>query len=444
MNTVTGIAVCSVLLCSVVAAQKQPARKKAVPASAYKLIALKGTGTTRYTDKEVLAASGLQMGQNAADGDFKEVVQLLGDSGMFSNVAYSYSSSATGTKLELQLADIDSSKLLPVQFENFIWFTDEQLLNALHKRVPLFKQLLPVAGNLSNRVNEALQALLTEGRFPGRVNFERSAGKSGNVTAIAYRVEEVSIRIHGVEFPGASPEQATQLTAAARRLIGAEYGRPELADVAEFDLMPIYLRRGYLKAQFGPSGARIVPQSAPDPDAQGPPELQVDALIPVTTGRVYSTSGVDWKGNQAISTKEVAPLLHLPLGEAADTVRLLRDIENVDKLYRSRGYMMVKIKTESELDDQTGTVRYKVEVIEGDLFKMGELEITGLDTQATARMREAWTLHEGQPYNADYARKFTDDARELLPRGVRWSVAIHETPDVKDKTVDVEIRFKQE
>jgi hypothetical protein len=73
---------------------------------------------------------------------------------------------------------------------------------------------------------------------------------------------------------------------------------------------------------------------------------------------------------------------------------------------------------------------------------MGELEIAGLDTQAKARMRAAWHLNEGQPYNADYPKKFVDETEELLPRSVRWAVSIHESLEVKDKTVDVEIRFK--
>ena len=74
------------LLLSAAAAQKQSAGGKPSSVTANKLIALKVTGTTRYTDKEILAASGLQIGQNAADGDFKEAVQRLGDSGLFSNV----------------------------------------------------------------------------------------------------------------------------------------------------------------------------------------------------------------------------------------------------------------------------------------------------------------------------------------------------------------------
>ena len=159
---------------------------------------------------------------------------------------------------------------------------------------------------------------------------------------------------------------------------------------------------------------------------------------------MYSTSGVDWKGNSAIATAEVAPLIHMPAGQPADAVRLLRDLDSVDKLYRSRGYMTVQIKPDAQFDDEKSTVHYDLNVVEGDLYKMGELEIAGLDTQARARMLGAWTLREGQPYNADYPKKFLDDTGQLLPRGVRWDISVHESLDAKDKTVDVEIRFKQQ
>src|SRR6202166_1063210 len=96
-----------VLLLSAAAAQKQPARGKVSAVAANRLTGLKVTGTARYTDKEILAASGLQIGQNAADGDFRESSQRLGESGLFSDVAYSYPSSGGGTKLELQLADVE-------------------------------------------------------------------------------------------------------------------------------------------------------------------------------------------------------------------------------------------------------------------------------------------------------------------------------------------------
>jgi outer membrane protein insertion porin family len=444
MNRFVGFILALCLLISGTTAQRQSARGKTPSVTAQKLIAFKATGTTRYTDKEILAASGLEIGQDAADGDFKEAVQRLGESGLFSDVAYSYSSSSAGTKLEVQLADTDQSKLVPAHFENFVWFTDAELLAALQRRVPLFKQLLPIAGNLPDRVSEALQAILTEKQFPGRVDFLREGDQSsGSLNAIVYRVEEVSIRIRNVEFPGASPEQTLLLTTAARRLTGAEYGRSTLAAAAKFDLLPVYQQRGYLKAAFGPSDAHVLPQS-PSSDPQNLADVQVDAIVLVTPGKMYTTSSVDWKGNSAITTAEVAPLIHLPPGQPADAVGLLRDIESVARLYRSRGYMTIQVKPDAQFDEEKSTVHYELNIVEGDLYKMGELEIAGLDTKAKARMEAAWTLREGQPYNADYPKKFLEDTRDLVPRGVQWAVTVHETPDAKDKTVDVEIRFKQQ
>jgi outer membrane protein insertion porin family len=429
------------------ACSKQSAHGKASTLGAYRLISLKVTGTERYTDKEILAASGLQIGQNAADGDFKEVVQRLGYSGLFSDVSYSYSYSDAGIKLELQLADTDTSKFVPAHFENFVWFTDGALLTALQQRVPLFKQSLPLTGGLADRVSEALQSILTDNRFPGRVDFVRGGDESaGARSAIVYRVEEVSIRIRNVEFPGASPEQTDLLTTAASRLTGAEYSRSTLAAADKFDFLPVYLQRGYLKATFGPSDARVIPRSAvtQPSDEQAPIEVEVDVVVPVSPGKIYLSSGLEWKANSAISSSELAPLLHLPPGQPADAVRLPHDIENVNKLYRSRGYMTAEIKADPQFDDEKSTVHYNLSVVEGDLYRMGEFEITGVDTQAKARLVAAWTLRAGQPYNADYPKKFLEDTGAFLPRGAKWAATVHESPDAKSKTVDVEIHFKQQ
>lgn len=444
MKTASAFLLCFSLLFSLAEAQKRPAAAKAPAPGPEKLTALKVTGTTRYTDKEILGASGLRIGQNAADGDFKEAAQILGSSGMFTDVVYSYASSGSGIRLEFQVSDVEEKKLVPAHFDNFAWFTDEELSAELRQRVPLFKQRLPVGGNLPDRVSDALQALFTEKHIPGRIDYLREGDQAGgDLHGIDYHVEEVSIKIRSVDFPGASPEQAALLTTAARRTIGADYARKGLAAVAKFDLLPVYLQRGYLKAAFGTPNARVLPATAPA-DAQSSGDVEVEAILPVTPGKVYIASPVAWKGNSALSTAELAPLLHLAPGQPVDAVRLESDLEKVSKLYRSRGFMTVKVKSENLFDDEKNSVAYTFDVAEGDLYKMGELEINGLDTQAKARLQAAWTLREGEPYNADYPKKFFEDTRQLLPRGVSWGIGIHETLDAQDKTVDVEIRFKQQ
>jgi outer membrane protein insertion porin family len=435
------------LLCmmqwSFASAQKRSSFEKNAGPTPHRLLALKATGSTRYTDTEILGASGLQLGQDAAEGDFKEAAQRLGESGMFSGVVYSFTYSDGGSKLDLQLTDVDKSKLVPASFENFVWFTDAELLAALQQRVPLFKQLMPVTGRLPDEVTSALQALLSEKHYPGRVDFLREGKQDGgDLVGIVYRVEEVSIRIRKVEFPGASPEQAAFLTSAARTLAKAEYLRSKLVTITHFDFLPLCLERGYLRAAFGEPEAQVVPQPDSKPDDSASNEIEVDASVPVTMGKVFSVSGVTWKGNSAVKSDDASPLLHLVIGQPANAVRLARDEESLHKLYRSRGYMTAEIKTEAHLDDANATVHYDINIKEGDLYKMGELEIIGVDSGSKDRLQNAWTLREGDPYNAEYTRKFLEEAVRYVPRGLQYSTRLDEALDSHDKTVDVTIRFK--
>ena len=424
-----------------ISTQKPAGNRKASSTAAYRLVAIKVTGTQLYSEKEILPASGLQLGQSAGEGDFKEAAQRLGDTGLFSDVLYSYSYSDAGTKLEFQLSDVQKSKLIPAEFENFVWFTDAELLNELQKQVPLYKGLVPPAGTLPDRISDALQAMLGENHLPGHVDYLRQ-GKpdGGDLTKIAYRVTDVEIRIRGFEFPGASPEQAALLTKAARKLLHADYSRSSLAVVAPLDLLPVYLERGYLKAAFGASSARVVKE--PSSGEHDPSEVEVDAILPVTPGKVYTASEVVWKGNSAVKVEELQQLIHMPAGEPANAVRLMNNLGDVRKLYRSRGYMAAQVTPDPTINDENNTVHYDLNVVEGDQYKMGELEIAGLDTGATAHLQSAWTLHEGDPYNADYAKKFLEETNRLVPTGVPWAISIHEAVNAKDKTVDVTIRFQ--
>src|ERR1700740_2766108 len=88
-----------------------------MPASAYKLIAVKVTGSKRFTDEEVAFASGLPLGTIAHEEDFKKAARQLGESGAFGEISFTFSYSAAGTKLEFQVRDAD--KFVPAHFADF-------------------------------------------------------------------------------------------------------------------------------------------------------------------------------------------------------------------------------------------------------------------------------------------------------------------------------------
>jgi outer membrane protein assembly factor BamA len=82
-----------------------------------------------------------------------------------------------------------------------------------------------------------------------------------------------------------------------------------------------------------------------------------------------------------------------------------------------------------------------MDVKEGFVYHMGELEFRGLDNSLTAKLRTAWKIRPGEVYDATYLSEYLPAAQKLLPPSLDWEVASHATANVRDKTVDVDLIY---
>lgn len=420
------------LLCLSAFSQTQP------PVS-YKLIAVKVTGSKRFTQEDVATASGLPIGTIAHEPDFKKAARQLGETGAFGDISYTYTYSSAGTRLEFHVTDAD--KFVPATFADFVWFTDEELLHKLHEHVPLFNGELPTNGRLPDQVSDVLQAVLVENGIPGHVEYVRNNGKDERIESIAYNVTGVSIRIRHAEFPGAGAGELPLLQSAAEKLSDREYSRDYMNNFIEHDLLPIYHERGYLKASCASARPKVIKVDASDSIDNKQPPTFVEVTFPVTPGFQYKLTKWDWSGNKEIPTDQLDPLLHARAGQTANKVQLGNDLREVQTLYGSRGYILAAIKVNAEFDDVAGGVAYHLAVQEGALYRMGELEFRGLDNNLTARLRAAWKIRPGDVYDATYLKQFLPQARKLLPPTLDWEVDPHVTAITRDKTVDVDLQY---
>jgi outer membrane protein insertion porin family len=431
MRAAVAVSLLAILGGAIAMAQNPPARKssaKDMPATAFKLTSVQVKGANRYKQAQIIAASGLELGQTVSENDFKRAVQRLGETGAFRETAYSFQYSAAGTKLELQVSE--NEQLVPVRFDNLVWFTDQDLLVKLQARVPLFQGQLPLSGNLLDRVTEGLQSLLDERNVQGRVDYLRVGRLGGPLEAIAFSVTGPAISIRNTEFPGATPAELPLLEAVAKKQSAKQYLRSMLREQENKDFLPIYLARGYLKAAFGDAQAKVVQET--------PQETTVDAAFPVEPGRQYKISAVGWAGNSAFPAEKLQTFLHLRAGQPADAIQLGVDLEAAQKLYGTRGYLAVQIEPVPDFNDEASTVSYQLRVSEGGVYRMGELEVRGLDSRTTARAVERWKLHEGDVFDRSYPDKFTDSAaKDLSLRVATVHLAIND-----DQTVDVTLRFE--
>ena len=126
------------LLCSGVSAQA-PGKSKL----SYKLLSIHVNGLDHFKQDQVIAASGLKIGQFAGEPEFQQAARKLGETGLFSNLTYKYQYSTAGCNLDMEVAEND--KLVPITFDNFVWFSDDELIDLLRSRLPLFEGRVPGA-----------------------------------------------------------------------------------------------------------------------------------------------------------------------------------------------------------------------------------------------------------------------------------------------------------
>jgi outer membrane protein assembly factor BamA len=429
----------------IVSAQIQaPSATKGPEMTPSKLLEVKVTGSHRFAAEQIAAASGLPVGATVVEEDFRKAARQLGETGAFSNISFTYAYSSAGTKLAFQVADAD--KFVPAHFADLVWFSDQELLEKIHERVPLFTGELPPTGRLPDQVSDVLQAVLVENNIPGHVEYLRRADKSDQLESIDYTVSNVSIRVRQVEFNGVAPAELQQLKTAAEQLADREYSRGLLTGFIEHTVLPIYHERGYLKATCAPPQPKVVKPEALKPsgseagDSRGNRTI-VDIELAVTPGMQYKVAGWSWSGNKEISTDTLQPLIQAKIGLPANTVQLDADMKRVQELYGTRGFVTATIKVNAQLDNAASTTTYLLEVNEGPVYRMGELAFRGIDNNLEARLRAAWKIRAGDVYDATYLQQYLPQARKLLPANVDWEVSSHVTAITREKTVDVDLQY---
>jgi len=410
-----------------------------MPASARQLIAIKVTGSKRFGEDAIAATTGLQLNTAVGEDDFKKAGRRLGDTGAFSDIAYSYSYSVAGTKLELHVTDAD--KFVPALFEDFVWFSDAQILSRLKQHVPLFNGELPISGRMADEVSDVLQAMLVENAIPGHVNYVRNGKPDGPVESIQYNVADVLIRVRNLEFTGVAAADLPALQAAAQNFSGREYSRTHLDAFVQKQLLPVYYARGHLKAACGEPQPKVIKEPAAETDEGPRNQTAVDVTFAVTPGEQYKLQSMEWSGNHEFPTDTLQKMVRAEPGKPANTVRLAENLREVQILYGSRGFITASIGVHAEFDDAAATVAIRLEVKEGTVYHMGELQFRGLDNSLTAKLRDAWKIRQGDVYDSTYLDSYLTESHKLLPTRLDWEVSPHATANVRDKTVDVDIIY---
>jgi len=398
----------------------------------FRLVGLRVVGSKRYEVSEVVRASGLKLSQNITPDGLKEVAGKLGALGIFAQVSYRYQTQGDAMTAEFTVQD--ATGLLPCTFENFVWFTPEELTDEVRSQLPLFKGYGPQGGTMLDLIAAQLVALLAAKGIHAQVQYSPQGAIGGAVQSMQFREIGVPLPVHKIDFTGVANVDVGLLQEAARPLLDHDYDTSFIQDFSRGSLALVYRRRGYLRVQFGDPAPHLI-AGDPTPNA-------VAVTLPVSEGEKYSLKEIIWSGETVIPYEELAKLIHVAVGSPVDASGLEQDVLTMILFFHPKGYLQADVKSKAILDDATRTAVYQIQIQQGALFRLGKLEIAGMDDAHARTLERRSQLHPGDPYDSTYWNRFLQEVGHELPANSSgWSFKPVQTIHNDTKTVDVRLVF---
>jgi len=396
-------------------------------------------GLKRLSTEQVIAKSGLEVGQLVDPVVLDIAAQKLVSSGLFKKVAYHLR--ATRDQATVTFEVEEATRRLPVSFDNFVWFSEAEIYSAIRSDIPFFDGTVPDGGDVAEKIAASLRRLLNEKKISGQVHFMPYSDESGR-QELVFSVKGVNLPVCELSFPGATVFSEEELLKSARPLLRTEYSRKDVGLFAIHTLLPLYRHVGYLRAQFASSVAGL--QANPTNGCKD----GVVVTMSVDEGLQYSWDHAEWTDNQALGAEQLNSALGMKPGEIVDDRKLMKAQQAVTREYARKGYMTVTWNESLNFDDTRQRVSYRFAVSEGPQFRMGQLTIAGLSDEDSNRVKELWRLAPGSIFDQSYVDDFvTKSARDFLDKhpvfsGVPLKIGAETKTDRQSQTVDVTITFK--
>src|SRR5262245_40438368 len=316
----------------------------------------------------------------------------------------------------------------PCVFDNFVWFTDQELVEIIRRDVPPFNGSAPETGGVPERVTNILKGLIQQRGLAGQISHSLLSG--GQNGAHVFSVIGVPLPVCSVELTGVSVTAAPQLLKALKPLIDSQYSRSRFKVSVETDLLPYYRQRGFLRAAFG--SPQVKPADGSDKKCKN--GLMVS--IPVTEGSPYVWDKAEWTGNQGLTAAALDGVTLMKPGEVADGRKIDNGLYAVKYAYAKQGFIEAGLIATPTFDDAKLRVSYSIAVKEGQQYRMGRLLITGMPDKEISKLQDRWKLKPGDVFDASYPNDFVG---KLIQEGVKKAPSVTPVPDRAKLTIDVAI-----
>jgi outer membrane protein insertion porin family len=147
--------------------------------------------------------------------------------------------------------------------------------------------------------------------------------------------------------------------------------------------------RGYFKVQVSGKGTILT---------SSPVNQRIALSVHVDEGWQYRLGDIRFKNKTVTDVGSLRPLFPAN-GDVFSREEIAKGLENVRKVYGEVGYINFTSFPETRFDDDEGLIYLEIDLDEGKQFRLGSINLTGLDEAARQEVLQDPVLQPGQVYN---------------------------------------------
>ena len=261
---------------------------------------------------------------------------------------------------------------------------------------------------------------------------------SDSEVSLTYQIEEGSkVRIKNILFEGNKNISSRKLKKAMDTkewwlfsfITSSGYYKKDRMATDIDKIKDVYFDNGYIKA--------IV--SEPEITVDTPPK-GMTIKMQISEGDQYRLSSIDFAGNKVYDRETIQKRIKLVPNVIFRKSLLGKDLRSISELYSENGYALVSVVPDLVPDDSNKTVAVKLNIDEGDKYRIGRVEISGNTKTRDKVIRREIRLAEGDTFDSSKLKRSYERINNL---GFFEKVEMVPKPKSEEKAVDLEVKVKE-
>ena len=261
---------------------------------------------------------------------------------------------------------------------------------------------------------------------------------SENEVALTYQIDEgPKIKIKQITITGNKVISAGKIKGAMKTTTWKFYSFITSSGYYKKDVMAadveaikdLYYNHGYIKVVVS------------DPVIELRPDMKgMNITIHIVEGEQYKISSVSLTGNKVFPEDQLRKLINSQPGKVFSKDILRKDISSITDLYTQKGYALANVYPDIVPDDAAKQLKITYKVEEGDIYRVGKIEISGNTKTEDKVIRREIRLDEGDVFNGALLKRSYERLNNLQ---FFETIDISPKPIYEEKLLNIDVKVKE-